>query len=256
MTRIYARTREREKAWKLGAYCLGGSVILGPIVAAIAEGKSTTLFEVFRNISLVLESVCVVPQLLLLRQTAVPTVIDSGYILLLGSYRAFYILNWIVRLAKEHHFEWPAWLFGIIQTAFYVDFAWVYWARQRVKLRGGAVVDSDDLSRGFLVRRVLGRKDASADEENGDADSGVPSSKPKAQGRWGPRGISVSADDESVNANRSNTFKTPRADIKDANERDEMAAMLKDPDDYEDGLAGLDSTDGDPATGLTHEQAR
>jgi hypothetical protein len=33
--------------------------------------------------------VCVLPQLLLLRQTTVPTVIDSYYLLALGSYRAF-----------------------------------------------------------------------------------------------------------------------------------------------------------------------
>jgi hypothetical protein len=49
--------------------------------------------------------VCVLPQLLLLRQTTVPTVIDSYYLLALGSYRGFYILNWIHRrdgcLAKE-----------------------------------------------------------------------------------------------------------------------------------------------------------
>lgn len=29
----YARTREREKAWKMGAFCLGGSFLAAPIVA-------------------------------------------------------------------------------------------------------------------------------------------------------------------------------------------------------------------------------
>ena len=119
MMKVYARTREREKAWKFGGYCLAGSVVLGPIVGKLAEGSRFTFLEALRNISLVLESVCVLPQLLLLRQTTVPTVIDSGYILTLGSYRGFYILNWIVRFFREnHHFEWPAVLFGIIQTAF------------------------------------------------------------------------------------------------------------------------------------------
>ncbi len=104
--RVYDRTREREKAWKLGAYCLGGSLVLGPILTAITLQGRTTLLEVLWTFSIILESVCVVPQLLLLRQTTVPTVIDSGYILTLGSYRAFYILNWIVRFAKERHFDW------------------------------------------------------------------------------------------------------------------------------------------------------
>lgn len=30
MTSVYARTREREKAWKFGMYCLLGSVLMTP----------------------------------------------------------------------------------------------------------------------------------------------------------------------------------------------------------------------------------
>lgn len=204
MMKVYARTREREKAWRLGACCLGGSVLLAPIATAIAQRKdfSEFFFGMLWTFSIILESVCVIPQLLLLRQTTVPTVIDSFYLLTLGSYRAFYILNWIVRLASsEHHFEWRAVLFGIIQTAFYVDFAWVYWTRQRVKLRNGGVVDSDDLSRGFLVSRILGRGDTSMDDqERGSVDgvrsNGSAGAAKKKGGNWGPRGISISADED------------------------------------------------------------
>jgi hypothetical protein len=39
MLRVYARTREREAAWKLGAYCLGGALILAPIVNLIFRKK-------------------------------------------------------------------------------------------------------------------------------------------------------------------------------------------------------------------------
>lgn len=137
------------------------------------------------------------PQLLLLRQTTVPTVIDSFYLLTLGSYRAFYIFNWVERWIVERHFGPIEVLFGIIQTAFYVDFAWVYWTRQRVKLRNGGVVDSEDLNRGWLVSRLLGRGRASMDEEerpaigtNGDIRRPI-----SHGGRWGARGISVSADE-------------------------------------------------------------
>ncbi|KAI9838884.1 MAG: hypothetical protein M1819_004092 [Sarea resinae] len=157
--------------------------------------------------SIILESVCVLPQLLLLRQTTVPTVIDSFYLLTLGSYRAFYICNWIVRLAsKEHYWDSIAVIFGIIQTAFYVDFAWVYWSRQRVKLRAGGVVDSDDLSRGWLISRILGHKHNeledeetthALDEDDEDDESGRRAASRRttsSSGRWGARGISVSAD--------------------------------------------------------------
>ena len=135
------------------------------------------------------------PQLILLRQTTVPTVIDSFYLLTLGSYRAFYILNWIVRAVQEHNIDIIAVVFGIVQTAFYIDFAWVYWTRQRVKLRNGGVVDSEDLSRGWLLSRLLGRQGGSLDEEdrNGNATN---ASRTPGRGKWGVRGISISADDD------------------------------------------------------------
>ena len=39
MTRVYARTREREKAWKMGIWSVVGSVASAPIVAAIFVGR-------------------------------------------------------------------------------------------------------------------------------------------------------------------------------------------------------------------------
>ena len=234
MMRVYARTREREKAWRLGAYCLGASVVLAPIATVISDGKATNLLEILWTFSIILESVCVVPQLLLLRQTTVPTVIDSFYLLTLGSYRAFYILNWIVRVATppRHHFEWRSVLFGIIQTAFYVDFAWVYWSRQRVKLRNGGVVDSDDLSRGFLVSRVLGQGDAGVEDEERaalhDADEDRVMPKSKKGPTWGSRGISVCADDGVADPSHDMPHNARTGDLKAPS----------------DGLSGLTDDDG------------
>lgn len=136
------------------------------------------------------------PQLLLLRQTTVPTVIDSYYLVSLGSYRAFYILNWMVRgFGKEHFWDPIALIFGIVQTAFYADFAWVYYSRQRVKLRNGGVVDSEDFSRSWLVNRVVNFRAtrASTDEEQHLQDDGVEGRS--SNNRWGARGVSIAADD-------------------------------------------------------------
>jgi ER lumen protein retaining receptor len=154
--------------------------------------------------SIELESVCVLPQLQLLRQTSVPTVLDSYYLVTLGSYRFFYILNWIYRAASESYWEPVAFIFGVVQTLLYVDFAWVYYSRQRVKLRGGGVVDSDDLSKSFLVRRFLGgnrrsqdNSDDIAEEDEALAGQENGTIRPGAQrgsSNWGARGISVSAD--------------------------------------------------------------
>lgn len=136
------------------------------------------------------------PQLLLLRQTTVPTVIDSYYLVCLGSYRAFYILNWITRAADsdEHYFDPISVIFGVIQTALYIDFAWVYWTRQRVKLRGGGVVDSDDLRRGWLVGRLVGKHSDLEDLDEEEAPGATGSGSSSNKRGWGRRGISVSAD--------------------------------------------------------------
>ncbi|MCJ1411516.1 hypothetical protein MMC19_005606 [Ptychographa xylographoides] len=235
MMRMYARTREREKAWKLGAACLAGSLISAPFVMMVFEKKSHWGFmEFLWTFSLILESVCVLPQLLLLRQTTVPTVIDSFYLLTLGSYRAFYILNWILRyFVDEFKPSTIAVIFGIVQTAFYLDFAWVYWTRQRVKLRNGGIVDSEDLSRGWLTK-FLGRGVADIDEEARPTTDGAHDEETGrqvgSQNRWGARGVSVSADDGVSDSQPIPTPKSrPRSVKTELNTKpDEVAGILHD----------------------------
>jgi hypothetical protein len=193
------------------------------------------------DFSLILESVCVLPQLLLLRQTTVPTVIDSFYLLALGSYRAFYILNWIEREFDDFWKPDPISVTcGIVQTALYLDFAWVYWTRQRVKLRSGGVVDADDLSRGWLISKILGRPSMNEDEEARpalDDEDGETAPTPKRPSNWGKRGISVRADDSILadegrrQREQDTAINAPDARMKDP---DELARVLDD-DDEEDG---------------------
>ncbi|KAK5130259.1 hypothetical protein LTR08_002260 [Meristemomyces frigidus] len=210
MMRVYARTREKEYGWKLATWSLGGSLVSAPLVCLLFDGwRGFKFTEILWTFSIILESVCILPQLLLLRQTSVPTVIDSFYLVTLGSYRFFYLINWIVRGVNSSGKVEPASvIFGIVQTALYIDFAWVYWSRQRVKLRGGGVVDSDDLSKSFIVRRFIGRQGNSeedtdivdedaalAGQENGTINNSGRPTAPHSGRSWGARGISVSADD-------------------------------------------------------------
>ncbi|KAI7356582.1 dihydroxy-acid and 6-phosphogluconate dehydratase [Hortaea werneckii] len=242
MMRRYARTREKEYGWKLATWTLGGSLVSAPFVTLLFEGWAGMRFsEILWTFSIILESVCILPQLLLLRQTSVPTVIDSFYLVTLGSYRFFYILNWLVRGIGEGYFDPISVIFGVIQTALYIDFAWVYWSRQRVKLRGGGVVDSDDLTKSFLVRRFIGKRgstgseDGEADEdaealarqENGTIQDGGRS----AGGRnWGARGISVSADDTLAEHERPGARR--QESYSDAAQAD--AQPMADPASFED----------------------
>ena len=42
MMRVFARTREKEYAWKLATWSLGGSVVLAPLVTLLFRGFSAT----------------------------------------------------------------------------------------------------------------------------------------------------------------------------------------------------------------------
>lgn len=178
----------------------------------------------------------------------------------LGSYRALYLLNWIAR-AFDINGRKPdgiSIVFGIIQTALYADFAWVYWTRQRVKLRNGGVVDSDDLRRGWLLSHIFGNKRMAGghitddDEENapalggGRGTNGVGISNGNGRGsaprsKWGARGISVSADDgvfdheQSLEDHGVTESLDPDAKMHDP---DDLARALDDDDDGSPSRAG------------------
>ncbi|KAK4229758.1 ER lumen protein retaining receptor-domain-containing protein [Podospora fimiseda] len=276
---VFPRTREREKAWKMGAAILVGSLILSPFVMLIFEKKGVWGFaEMLWVFSQILESVCVLPQLLLLRQTTVPTVITSFYIVFLGAYRGLYLINWIIREldANDRKPNPVSVLFGIIQTALYVDFAWVYWTRQRVKLRNGGVVDADDLGRGWLLSKIFGHRNFnSANDPDGD---GLDEESAPALGRgggyndhdinggrnsrvsrakWGARGISISADDDTLEAEngRSNQL----GDDDQEHGVIDPDAKMQDPDDLARALQDeeddvFDSGESKPLRGKQKQQ--
>ncbi|KAH6884512.1 ER lumen protein retaining receptor-domain-containing protein [Thelonectria olida] len=251
---VFARSREREIAWKIGAIILGGSFALSPFIMMIFErawGFRTWMW-VFSQI---LESVCVLPQLLLLRQTTVPTVIDSFYLLTLGSYRALYCINWFIRELDASKPDAVSVIFGLIQTALYIDFAWVYYTRQRVKLRGGGVVDADDMRRGWLLRRIFGKRVevAEEDDEESARDIHDPSDTRRggARPKWGARGISVSADDGVLETERQNREHDeidgavdPDAKMQDP---DELAKALDDDDENTPLRPDRDESNGAPS---------
>lgn len=275
----FPRTRERELAWKLGAACFFGSLLISPFTMLIFQsGGEWSFFYVslpppklatshaiqpqltslprsqwLWNLSYILESVCVLPQLLLLRQTTVPTVIDSYYLLALGLYRGLYVLNWINReLDINDSKPKPVQvLFGLLQTALYVDFAWVYYTRQRVKLRSGGVVDADDMRQSWLLRRIFG-KNVDRDAAQGDDEESAPAlgglsgngGAPK-RSAWGRRGISVSADDGTL-ANEGRPFSEEDDEEHGVLDVDAPDAKMQDPDEL---ARALDDDEDDAAGG-------
>lgn len=161
--------------------------------------------------------------------------LDSYYLVALGSYRLLYIISWGIKGVNRYPVNPISIIFGVIQTLFYLDFAWVYYTRQRVKLRGGAVVDSDDLGKSFLVRRIIGTESQNPEDdivddetsglvrqEDGDEEASIHN----ASKAWGSKEVSVCADDTLNEHDRQGAKELQNPAFFDENE-DESPAMSR-----------------------------
>jgi ER lumen protein retaining receptor len=78
--------------------------------------------EVFWAFSIVLESIAILPQLIVLQRYQDTSNITIYYIASLGLYRGLYVINWIYRYWTEGSLEMIPFVFGILQTILYSDF--------------------------------------------------------------------------------------------------------------------------------------
>lgn len=185
------------------------------------------------------------------------------------------MLNWINRELdiNDTKPKWVQVLFGLLQTALYVDFAWVYYTRQRVKLRSGGVVDADDMRQSWLLRRIFGKHvDRDAALAAGGEDGNDEESAPALGGRgggggggggrgrsaWGKRGISVSADDGTL-AGEGRAFSEEEEDDDAGHENgvldlDAPDAKMKDPDELARALdEDEDEEAGEGGSAIPHD---
>jgi len=116
-------------------------VVLATLTHLISgEGKGLPLFaniqELLWTFSIYLESVAILPQLIVLQRFREVENLTGNYIFFMGAYRALYIVNWIYRAYYEanyrHHYV--VYFCGVLQTALYVDFFYYYAMSKR---RGG-----------------------------------------------------------------------------------------------------------------------
>ena len=83
-------------------------------------------WELVWTFSLWLESVAIFPQISILAKNNGVELFTSHYIAALGSYRFFYLLNWIYRYYTEGYLSWVSILSGILQVMLYADFFYLY----------------------------------------------------------------------------------------------------------------------------------
>lgn len=83
--------------------------------------------QIMWSFSIWLESVAILPQLLMLQRTGEGDTLTVHYLCALGLYRALYIPNWLWRYFAESHADPIAVVAGIVQTVLYGDFFHVYY---------------------------------------------------------------------------------------------------------------------------------
>ncbi|CCV00618.1 unnamed protein product [Malassezia sympodialis ATCC 42132] len=100
----------------------------GPAILALLFHYEFSIKEILWAYSIFLEAVAILPQMFLLQRLGEAETITTHYIFALGAYRALYILNWIYRLIFEpkHHFDYIAFVAGLVQTGLYGDFFYIY----------------------------------------------------------------------------------------------------------------------------------
>ncbi|GAA5900859.1 uncharacterized protein JCM6883_004679 [Sporobolomyces salmoneus] len=114
--------------------------LAGPCLAlALCFNHLSTATEVLWTFSIYLEAVAILPQLFLTYKLRhdnergpliEPADGDDGfveYLVLMSSYRAFYIANWIHRYLNEQFVDPISMYGGLVQTGFYVAFFVLYY---------------------------------------------------------------------------------------------------------------------------------
>lgn len=89
------------------------------------------MFQILWTFSIYLEAVAIVPQLILLQRYGEVENLTSNYVVLLGLYRGFYLVNWVYRAMTEetYHLIYLMIIAGGVQTALYADFFYYYCMR-------------------------------------------------------------------------------------------------------------------------------
>ncbi|KAJ3214994.1 endoplasmic reticulum retention protein [Clydaea vesicula] len=98
-------------------------------ILSLIINQSFTFVEILWAFSIYLEAVAILPQLFQLTRTGEAENITIHYLGALGMYRALYIPNWIYRYYAEDHLDWIAVVSGVVQTALYSDFLYIYVTR-------------------------------------------------------------------------------------------------------------------------------
>ena len=87
-----------------------------------------SVLELLWTFSIYLESIAILPQLIVLQRYREVENLTGNYVFFMGAYRFLYILNWIYRAHTEKNYRhhWVVYFCGVLQTLLYADFFYYY----------------------------------------------------------------------------------------------------------------------------------
>jgi ER lumen protein retaining receptor len=130
----YDQSQDTFLHWRFAvAPCAAVAFFTHLLGSGIAKFDAIELLWTF---SIYLESIAILPQLIVLQRYREVENLTGNYVFFMGAYRALYILNWIYRAHTEkgykHH--WVVYFCGVLQTLLYADFFYYY---MKSKGKGG-----------------------------------------------------------------------------------------------------------------------
>mmetsp|Transcript_28138 Transcript_28138/g.81343 ORF Transcript_28138/g.81343 Transcript_28138/m.81343 type:complete len:304 (+) Transcript_28138:233-1144(+) len=161
--RIYNADHDYFPHWKLAVLPCSLLALVTHIV-----GSGISSFDVLYflwTFSIYLESIAILPQLLVLRRYRLVENLTGKIMLLLGLYRFFYILNWIYRAHHELMYQHSpvVYICGTIQTLLYADFFYQYARATRF-----CGCSRDEARTNNYTSGVLGDDDVMSEDEDDD----------------------------------------------------------------------------------------
>ena len=101
--------------------------------------------ELCYNISLALESVAILPQLVMTQESEDCESMTSKYIILLGFYRFFYLIYFCILKWQNRYIDTFMIITALVQTGLYIDFFYVYYQYVFTNKESGVNLERENL---------------------------------------------------------------------------------------------------------------
>jgi ER lumen protein retaining receptor len=125
---LYNPSQDSFPHWKYAVVpCVFLSFVVH-MIGSISDGFGFNLQEWAWTFSIMLESVAILPQLVVLRKYRLVENLTGKFVFFLGIYRVFYALNWMHRAKTQRWYRHHplVYICGFVQTVLFLDFFYQY----------------------------------------------------------------------------------------------------------------------------------